>query len=188
MKNIIYLLIFSIIINFARATTSMDKIIIDDILIDEKSYKESCEIIDAKIRELDISKSIYKGIIYLGPLRGNVFLHITKAELLDVIKYFAEAANCKYTIENGYILLYPKAQETIIIDVNDELAKKIGITPINQNDTEKILKLFMEFGIQLEIDSIKLINKTILITSDLEKIKILKSCECLFKYGFKITK
>lgn len=188
MKKLFYTLVYTLVINFSWATISIETMIIDDILIEEKSYKESCEIIDAKIRKLDTEGSLYKGIIYMGPTRGNVYLHITKGRLLDVIKYFAEAANCKYAFNNEYIIIYPFALETIIININDQLAKNIGITDSNKNDIKQVQKLFTEFGIKLELDSIKVIDTSIMITSDEEKIKILNSYICLLKYGFKITK
>lgn len=187
MNNLFYTLICAIFMNFSWAT-SIENMIIDNILIEEKSYKESCEIIDAKIRESELKNSSYKGIIYMGSTRGNVFLHITKGKVLDVIKYFAEAANCKYLIENDYILIYPFAQETIIINLDDEFAKKIGITANNKNDTKHIQKLLKEFGVELELDAIRVIENSILITSDEEKIKILNSYVCLLKYGWKISK
>lgn len=188
MKQIIFAMIFSMGANILWASVNVESVVIDDILIENKNYKESCEIIDAKIRQSGIEGSSYKGIIYMGPARGDVFLHVTKGKVLDIVKYFAEAANCKYVIKDNVILIYPFEQESVIINFQDELAKKMGITAENKNDIKHIQKLFNDFGIELESDAIKIVGDSIVVTSDEEKIKILNSYVCLLKYGWKISK
>ena len=174
--------------NFSWASVNLETVVIDEIFIENKNYKEACEIIDAKLRQSGIEGSPYRGIIYMGHVGGNVFLHITKGKVLEVVKLFAEAANCKFVIKENVIVIYPFAQVSVIINFRDELAKKMGITAENKNDIKHIQKLFNDFGIELEHDAIIVVGDSVVVTSDEEKIQILNSFACLLKYGWKISK